>query len=438
MWRPRHNGLVRVGVAGYGVEGRAAVRYWQAGGHTVTVHDRREDVVLPPGIAGHTGAGYLTGLDEVDLIVRAPGVRPDVLPAGPRVTSVVAEFLTRCPVPVVGATGTKGKGTTAAAIASIIRATGRRVFVGGNIGAVPLAFLPDLRAGDLVVLELSSFQLMDLPSSPQIAVVLAVTPDHLNWHRDLDEYHRAKASIVAHQAPGDAVVYVAEDPVATRIAGMSRGRKIGVGNPDGVHVREDGIHVGGTRVLGPGDVPLPGHHNRINVATAIAAAGEVAGLDPATIRSGVRSLSPLPHRLTVAATIGGVTYVDDSCSTTPEAAVAAMSAFDARQVLILGGSGKGAGYGRLAARVARGPVRAVILVGAEGPRIAAALEAAGVRQCERVGGSMLDVVRRAAELARPGDVVLLSPACASLGEFRDYADRGDQFASAVRALQRST
>lgn len=428
---------MRVAVVGYGAEGRAAVAYWQAAGDTVSVHDRRNDIDLPFGVTGHTGAGYLTGLQDVDLIVRAPGVRPEVLPPGARVTSVVAEFLARCPVPVVGVTGTKGKGTTAAAIASIVRATGRRVFVGGNIGTPPLEFLPELRAGDLVVLELSSFQLIDLTSSPQLAVVLAVTPDHQNWHPDLDEYHRAKASITAHQKLGDAVVYVAEDAIAARIAGQSQGRKIPVGSPDGVHLLDGGIYIGASRVLDVAEVPLPGVHNLINVAAAIAAAGEIAEVDKSTILAGVRALCPLPHRLTVVGTVSGVTYVDDSCSTTPEAAAAAMAAFDAPQVLILGGSGKGVGYERLAAEVARGTVLATVLVGAEAPRIAAALDAAGVRNWERVRGSMQDVVRRAAELARPGHVVVLSPACASLGEFRDYADRGDQFTAAVHALRGS-
>jgi UDP-N-acetylmuramoylalanine--D-glutamate ligase len=425
---------MRVAVIGYGVEGRAAFDHWARRGDTVVVHDRREDVDLPARAEARLGRDYLTGLDDVDLAVRTPSVRPDALPAGLPVTSVVGEFLAHCPAPVTGVTGTKGKGTTATAIASIARAAGRRVFLGGNIGTPPLAFLAELRPDDVVVLELSSFQLMDLTRSPQTAVVLSITPDHLDWHRDLDEYRGAKAAIAAHQTARDTVVYDAASRAAAAIAAASRGRRVPVGRPQGAHVAGGAIHLGDVRVVDVADVPLLGAHNLTNVAAAVAAAWDLAGGDVAAIARGVRALRPLRHRLEVVGTAAGVKYVDDSISTTPETAAAAMRSFDAPQVVILGGSTKGVPFAGLAAAVADAPVRAALLTGAEAPRIAAALDAAGVTAYEHVDGPMSAVVARAAALARPGDVVLLSPACASFDAYRDYADRGDQFAAAVRTL----
>lgn len=422
---------MRVAVVGFGVEGRAAVDYWRTRGDQVVVHERGGSVDVPAGV-GLAGE-YLGGLESVDLIVRSPGVRPETLPDEVPTTSVIAEFMARCPAPVVGVTGTKGKGTTVTAIAAILRAAGRRVFVGGNIGTTPLALLPRIGPEDLVVLELSSFQLMDLHRSPQVAVVLAVTPDHLNWHRDMAEYEQAKSAIARYQTADDLVVYAADNPPAARIAASGPARRVPVGDPEGVHVRDGAVYMRDVRVLEAGDVPLAGAHNLTNVAAAIAATYDVVG-DRGVIRGAVRGLEPLPHRLQVVATRDGVTWVDDSLSTTPQTTVAAMAAFDGPKVLILGGSTKGVSFDELARTIARSPVRAVLLTGAEGPRIAEALDAAGVAGYEHVPGSMTDLVARAAFHARPGDVVLLSPACSSVGHFRNHADRGDQFAGAVRAL----
>ncbi|GAA4059350.1 UDP-N-acetylmuramoyl-L-alanine--D-glutamate ligase [Actinomadura miaoliensis] len=427
---------MRVAVIGFGVEGRAAVDYWTARGHQVVVHERSGPVDVPDGVT--LADDYLTGLDTVDLIVRSPGVRPETLPAEVPTTSVIAEFMARCPAPVIGVTGTKGKGTTATAIAAILRAAGRRVVVGGNIGTTPLALLPRIDPDDLVVLELSSFQLMDLQRSPQIAVVLAVTPDHLNWHRDMDEYEQAKSSIARYQTPDDLVVYAADNPPATRIAATGPARRVPVGDPEGVHLHDDAIYLRDTRVIETGDVPLPGPHNLTNIAAAIAATHDLIGGDHQAIRSAVRGLQALPHRLQVAATRNGVTWVDDSLSTTPQTTIAAMNAFDGPKILILGGSTKGVSFDDLAQAIAEAAaharIRAVLLTGAEAPRIAAALDAADVTGYEHVPGPMTDLVTRAAHHAHPGDVVLLSPACSSVGDYRNYADRGDQFATAVHAL----
>jgi UDP-N-acetylmuramoylalanine--D-glutamate ligase len=308
------------------------------------------------------------------------------------------------------------------------------VFLGGNIGVPPLEFLPQLADGDLVVLELSNMQLIDLTVSPHVAVVLPVTPDHLNWHPDIDEYYAAKTSIAAYQKPGDVVAYAARNPVAAKIAEAGEGRKVPFGVPERVHAEAGGIYDGTTRLLDLSDSPLLGEHNARNLTAAVAATFDLLGRDAALLREGVRAIEPLAHRLEPAGEAGGVTYVNDSLSTTPETARAAMAAFPVPKVMIFGGSSKGLSFAALAEAVAKEDIRGIVLVGEVGPRIAAALDEAGIGGHVTVDGPMTEIVAKAAALARPGDAVLLSPACASFGDYKNYADRGDQFKAAVRAL----
>jgi UDP-N-acetylmuramoylalanine--D-glutamate ligase len=428
---------VRVAVVGYGVEGRAAEAYWSQQGHTVTVHDRRTGLDLPAHVSGRLGGDFLAGLHEVDLIVRSPSVPPELLPGGVPVTSVIREFLQRCPCRVVGVTGTKGKGTTCSLIQSIVVAAGMRGFFGGNIGRPPLEFLPQLSAGDVVVLELSNFQLVDLDRSPDIAVLLALSPDHLNWHLSLEDYYAAKSSIARYQRPTDLVVYDADNAPASRIAAQSPARRIGIGTRAGPRVVGEWIYFGDECVLRSADIPLPGPHNVANVAAAIGASYDLVAGDLDALRHGIRTVAPLPHRLSTVGIVAGRVFVDDSCSTTPETAAAAVRAFGEPKVLILGGSTKGVPFEPLAAAVAAASVRRVLLLGVEGERIARALSAAGFSDYEFAAGTMRDTVTAAAKVSRPGDVVLLSPACASFGQFVDYVDRGDQFVAAVGDLRPS-
>ena len=425
---------MRVAVIGYGVEGRTAVAYWQQRGHEVTVHAPKLDVDLPDGVTSHLGPGYLDGLGTADLIVRSPGVRPDILPGHVPTTSVIKEFLDRCPGLVVGVTGTQGKGTTCKAIEAILTAAGRRVFFGGNIGLPPLEFLDELRPDDVTVLELSNFQLVDLEKSPQVAVVLAVTPDHLNWHTNLDEYYTAKRPIASFQQPSDTIVFDVENPVATRIAESSSARRVPVNTDTGFHAKDSSIWYGNDVLVDAADINLRGEHNLSNLTAAVAAVFDLVNGDCSVIRKGTRSLEPLPHRLFPVANIDGVLYVNDSLSTTPETTRAAVRAYPEPKVLILGGSSKGLPFEPLAETIAAANIRAVLVTGQDGPRIGATLDSAGLHDYELPNGTMADVVARAATLAQPGDVVLLSPSCASFDRYRDYADRGNQFMAAVHDL----
>jgi UDP-N-acetylmuramoylalanine--D-glutamate ligase len=426
---------MKIGVIGYGVEGRAAVEYWSPYGEVV-VHARELKSEVPQGISVQTGAGYLDNLGDYDLLIRSPGVRPNLLPPDVETTTVIAEFFARCPATVVGVTGTQGKGTTCTVAEAILRAGGRTVFMGGNIGVVPLQFLTEMAADDVVVLELSNFQLIDLTRSPQVAVVLPITPDHLNWHADIAEYYQAKSAIAAWQRPEDLVVFDSANPVAANIGQASPARKLPLGSADGVEVRDGAIYVRGTAVLETSQIPLRGKHNVDNVAAAIAATFELIDGDVAAVGRAVAGLQALPYRLQPIGDVAGVTYVNDSLSTTPETTMAAMAAYPETKVLILGGSSKQVSYDALGVAVAAAAssIRTLLLIGQDGPNIAGALDAAGFSNYRFAPGSMADVVHAAAENAQSGDVVLLSPACASFGAFRDYADRGDQFVAAVRSL----
>lgn len=393
------------------------------------------------------GPGCFDRLGDFDVLFRSPGIparRPELEAArlgGAVLSSQTDLFLRLCPAPVAGVTGTKGKGTTASLLDSILRqAPGLSPRLGGNIGIPPIGFLDDLAAGDVVVLELSSFQLQDLDRSPPGAVVLPVTRDHLDYHAGRGEYVEAKSSICSRQAPGDWVVASADDATAGELAARSPGRLFGfrAGGPpegDGCWSEEGEIRWRGggrvERLAAVSDLRLRGRHNLAN-ACAAAAAARLCGAPAAAVGSGLAAFEGLAHRLEEVGERGGVLFVNDSLATTPEAAAAGLDAYAGRPlVLIAGGASKGACFRGLGAAVARSAA-ALVTLGEEGPAIAAAARAAGfsgplAADCP----SMESAVRQAAALAAPGGVVLLSPGCASFGMFAGYAARGEAFRAAV-------
>jgi UDP-N-acetylmuramoylalanine--D-glutamate ligase len=343
---------------------------------------------------------------------------------------MIAEF--------IAITGTNGKTTTTALTGALLAESGRPVLVGGNIGrplsAEALAF-PD---GGWVVAEVSSFQLETVDAfRPHVAAVLNVTPDHLDRHGSLAAYAAAKARIFHAQGPADWAVLNADDPgtaalaprVEARLLWFSRRQPV----PLGAWVRGGWV----TLRLGPEDQPvcpvdevfLRGAHNLENVLAATACAGAL-GVPPARLRAAIRAFRAVPHRLQWVRDRGGVAFYNDSKGTNVDATLKALAAFDEPIVLIAGGRDKGQRFDALAAS-ARGRVKAAVLIGEGRVTLGPALRA--VTRVEEAA-SMGEAVRRAAALAAPGDVVLLSPACASFDLFRDYEHRGDVFAEEVRAL----
>lgn len=423
---------MKVAIVGYGVEGKSLFNYFNKPENQLVI---LSDHPVPdaPDIEVRLGEENWH-LEAFDLVAATPSVRRDRLTKAKQITSVIREFMPRCPAPIIGITGTKGKGTTTTLIAKILEAAGKQVFVGGNIGTPPLDFLDKIEPQDYAVLELSSFQLMDIDRSPQTAVCLMIAPEHLNWHADMDEYVQAKANIFRFQKPGDLAVYNAQNHYSTEIAGLSKGIKLPYLDQLGVHIDGEVIKFQDTVICQVSDVALIGRHNLENVCAAVAATWRIVGENPAPILEAIKSFTGLEHRLELAGVIDGVEYYDDSFSTTPETAIAAIQAFAQPKLLILGGSDKQSNYRELAKTVASSNIRSVIVIGEMADQITSDLKAAGFDYIIEGPTTMTEIVQTAKASARPGDVVLLSPACASFGLFRDYKDRGDQFKQIVKSI----
>ncbi len=436
----------RIALLGLGVENRALARFLHVRQIPFAVCDVREPATPVEGVQQwRIGERYLDDLADFDLLFRTPGL-PTLDPrldaarrCGVEVSSQTRLFLQRCPAPVLGITGTKGKGTTTALLHALLATDpAARVFSGGNIGRPPLEFIDELQPTDRVVLELSSFQLQDLDQSPHIAVVLSVTEDHLDYHADRAEYVDAKKPICRYQTPGDMLIVNRDCPTARAFVAESPATfwsfSTTTPNIPGAWVADGQLWAccpeeQPIAVCPVDDIPLRGQHNWSNVAAAVA--GALAFGAPAThFAAAIRSFAGLPHRLEYVAECDGVTYYNDSLATTVDATCAAICAFDAPLLLIAGGAAKGANFSALGTAVAAAEVRAVLLIGQEAPRIAAAVQQAGAAvQCCR---DLAQALATARDLAQVGDVVLLSPACASFDQFASYAERGDLFKRLVR------
>ena len=430
---------MKVAIVGYGIEGEAALKYWLTRNAIVTVCDQDPTKQLPVGIERQLGEGYLDNLDRFDVVWRTAGINPEIILAknpgiSEKITTTMNEFLRVCPTRhVIGVTGTKGKGTTSTLIAKLLEAAGETVFLGGNIGISPFDFLPQLRETSWVVLELSSFQLCDITHGTEIAVCLMVVPEHLNWHKDLADYLRAKAQLFAHQQPSDIAIYFADNDNAKAIAAHSPGIKVPYFAEPGAHVENNSIVIARQTVVRTDELKLLGAHNWQNVCAAVTAAWQVTQ-NILAMRSVLTSFSGLEHRLEFVREVNGVKYCDDSFGTTPETAMVALQAFSEPKIVILGGSDKGADYDELAKVVASSHMRKVLLIGDQAQRIQASLEKVGFTNFALGGSNMAEIVHRACSLAQPGDVVILSPACASFDMFHDYKDRGNQFKQTVANL----
>jgi len=444
-----------VAVLGVGVEGRATLGFLLGKGVGVTALDAREIDDLPPGVEAVRGEGYDRDLERFATVFRSPGVRPDT-PAierarrqGTRITSATDFFLKECPAPVVGVTGTLGKGTSCSLAAAMLEACGFAVHLGGNIGRNPLEFLDDVRPEHRVVIEVSSFQAMDLSASPRAAVALRTTSEHLDWHRDTEEYVRAKARLVSAQTPRDTVVYHADSPASAGIALASPGTRLGYSLereldagffPSGERWV---VRLGATEETAPlalERMRLPGRFNLENVGAALLAAISV-GADLERSCEVAESFEGLPHRLELAAEGGGVRFYNDSYATRPEATAAALSSFDGPVALILGGSEKRADFGPIARAATAHPglVRAC-LIGATADRLEREIRAAGRPAFELTRHADLAGAAEAALSAVSGSdgTVLFSPGCASFDMFPNYKVRGERFRAIAQELAEIT
>lgn len=431
---------MEVAIVGFGVEGVASAAYYTGLGHRVTVCDADSAKQVPQKYARQLGPRYLENLDRFDIIVRSAGIAPGTITAtnpaaAQKITTAVDEFLRVCPTKhTIGITGTKGKGTTSTLVAKMVEAAGKKVFLGGNIGRSPLEFLPELTADDWVVLELSSFQLCDVRHSTHLATCLMVVPEHLNWHANMADYIRAKSQLFAHQTSDDIAIFFADNENSEQIAASSSAQKIPYFAPPGAYVDNGYIVIEGHKICALTEIKLLGTHNWQNVCAAVTTVWYAGVREIAALRAVATSFSGLEHRLELVRELDGVRYYDDSFGTTPETAMVALQAFAEPKVVILGGSDKGASFDELAAAVQAHNVRRVILIGQQAAAIRKALEQVRFDKYEMGGTDMSHIVRAARAAARPGDVVLLSTACASFDMFTDYKDRARQFTAAVQSL----
>ena len=383
--------------------------------------DRRDDLdagrLREAGVEVVLGADDPELLDGVDLLVKSPGVPPAApLAAAARergltVWSEVELGFRLLANPILGVTGTNGKTTTSELLGAIFRAAGKDVAVAGNVGR-PLSGLDGaLGEGAWIVCELSSFQLEDIDAfRPHIAVLLNLAPDHLDRHETLDDYRAAKLRIFENQTAEDVAVVPRGFDV---IPGEARRIEFSL---------EDAL---------PAEPGIPGEHNRENAAAATAAA-RAAGISDEAIAKALRRFEGVPHRLELVGEVRGVRFVNDSKATNPEAAERALSAYPPGIRLILGGSKKRSSYSSLAREASARGVAKAYLIGDAADEIAEALARAGVRFAD--SGTLEQAVADAFADAEPGEVVLLSPACASYDQFRDFEERGERFRDLVAAL----
>lgn len=427
---------MRIAIAGYGLEGRASYDYWSSdAANDITIVDEslQPKFDLPAGVKTLLGPGAFEKLDGFDMVVRTAGLSPFKIKTDGKIWSATNEFFTKCPARIIGVTGSKGKGTTSSLITEILKASGRKVWLVGNIGTSALEVLDKIQPDDIVVYELSSFQLWDIKKSPHTAVVLMIEPDHLDVHVDMEDYVTAKSNISRFQSADDIAIFYAENQYSRRIGQASAGRKIAYPTQLTAHVADGKFYYAEQELCSIDSLKIVGKHNVDNAIAAIDAAWEYTH-EATIIEAGLSNFNGLPHRLSFVRHVRGVDYYDDSIATTPSSAIAALRAFNKPKVIILGGSSKGSDFSQLAEEITHHDAQA-ILIGDEATRIAQALENAGFNSFEIMkDASAKKFVERASELAKAGSVVLLSPAAASFGLFKNYVDRADQFIAAVNDL----
>jgi len=429
-YRGRHVTIMGLGHFGGGA---AAARWLARQEAMVTVTDLADENALAdslalladlPIAAMHLGGHHEEDFQGADLVVVNPAVRPNspwlqvARQSGARLRTEIELFIEACPAQIVGVTGSNGKSTTAAMIASILRAAGHRALLGGNIGGSLLEQLPEIGPGDWAVLEISSFQLWHFSPDarmPRVAVVTGCTPNHLDWHDTFDEYAAAKQRILDGQTSDDIAVLNTHDLEVASWPHLVRGRL---------------IPLPPLEELPP--LSLPGEHNRVNAACA-AAAALGADCDRQAVQQGLQSFRGLPQRLQWLAVIEGRPIYNDSTATTPESTIAALRAMDVPTWLLAGGMNKGCRFDPLAAEIAR-RARGAVFFGASREELRRCLAAKAPQLPCTAVETMEEALRWCWQRSRSGEAILLSPACASTDQFRNFRQRGERFNELIREL----
>lgn len=410
----------RIGILGFGREGQSVLRFLKRSakykGVEIEILDQKRD------------KNYLKKLERFDLIFRSPGI-PYNLPAlkkarkaGVEFSSATKLFFEEYKGKIIGVTGTKGKGTTSTLIYEILKTSGKKVMLAGNIGTSPLDFLPQQKKYPLAVLELSSFQLQDLKKSPEVAVVLDIFPDHQDAHADLKEYYDAKKNIGRWQKKDDKIFYFLDNKNSQMVAEKSPAKKIGAGTTK-------------FSLFLPNDLKIPGPHNFKNAVMASLVVKNL-GVSNKTITQVVKKFKGLPHRLQFVRKIGNTSFYDDSASTNPHTTAAALRSFQNEFVtLIAGGQDKKLDYKPLKEALVERFETDVILFGENKKKIAHAIgQVAGTRIWSTSSLEQALLMASSGDLKKSKkQIVLFSPAAASFDMFKNYADRGERFVKLVKS-----
>lgn len=402
----------KICIVGYGKEGQAMEKALKqhAPTATVTIRDKKD------------GEEYLNGLDAFDVIIKSPGIPPQkefeaVKEKMTSSTQIFLDSIAQSGGSVIGVTGSKGKSTTSTLIYEILQAGSKAVSLIGNIGEPAIKYVSEAKPGKIFVIEMSSYQLMDLTTSPHIAVVTSFFPEHLDYHGSLEAYKEAKKHIARYQKKTDVIFYSAASEDAKEIAMESPGEKIPFSADDSpVQIKE-------THLLG--------EHNRSNIAAAWKV-GEHLGITVNVMMAVIRNFRGLPHRLQSLGEHHGIEWVDDAISTTPESTIAALDALGKSVVtIILGGQDRGNDFSGLAKRIKESAVKTVILFPGSGPRIREAIGDAHADVCFHEADSMEKAVELAKKNTMAGKLCLLSTASPSYGMFTNFEQKGDAFKSCI-------
>lgn len=471
---------MKIAIAGFGMEGRANLKYFRAKYPSAefVIFDENTISDNAPKAKIITGENVFSQIRGFDLVLRTAGLSPHKIPSeNKKIWSATNEFFANCPAKIIGVTGSKGKGTTCSFINEILKAANKTAHLVGNFGVASLDVLMSIKPDDLVIYELSSFQLWDLKKSPNIAVLTLIEPDHLDVHENFAEYVEAKSRIFEFQKSEDLAVFNEDDILVREIAKSSlqknpRQNKSFM-NAKFAHIREGKFYYNNTEIGDISIIKLPGEHNLRNAAAAINATWDLIDENAEIVSKGLSNFHGLPHRLKFVAEINSVKYYDDSIATTQGSAIAALRSFEKPKILILGGHDKGANYFEIGEIVEKlncenekknlAPnVRAIIIFGENRSKIKQQIsEKSSVNiveintdnlQNERIKiktntpefrgklneismTAMREIVMAAKQISQSGDLIILSPAAASFDLFDNYKVRGESFARAVKNLQ---
>ena len=449
----------KIAFIGVGVTNTDCIRLFAKKGAEVSVLDRKSreqlgalaDEFEQSGIRLVLGDGYLDGLTGYDAVFRAPGMyfhHPALEKArqeGAVITSEMELFFRLCPCKTYAVTGSDGKTTTTTLIAEMLKASGKKVYKGGNIGRALLPVVEEVSSDDAAVVELSSFQLISMRQSPDVAVITNVAPNHLDVHRDMQEYIDSKKNLVLHQDGFSRTVLNRDNAITRDMTGLVRGELLTFSRQEaprfGAYLRQDGMlcmrcHGAETEILPMEQIQLPGLHN---VENFLAAYSAVWGDVPVEIMARTaREFGGVEHRMELVRELGGVKWYNDSIGTSPTRTIAGLKAFGQKIILIAGGYDKKIPYEPLAPYLCE-KVSHLILMGATGPKIQQALEACpdydGQHPALHWAESMEQAVQTADGLAGSGDIVALSPASASFDLYPNFEKRGEHFKRLVAALK---